>query len=132
VHKWLLSKKQWVVCTALALLASSRTKVLRPHPPGEMPVGTDRVKSAACPTNVKEVMARFVPRPGKALVHGLVSGGACGHTMVGPYTGGTRSLGHSLRQPYRPPGGQSMAAAPVETRVVEAFLPALAPVELEV
>ena len=60
MNKWLLSKKQRVVCTALALLESPRTKVLRPHPPGEMPVGTDRVKSAECPTNVKEVMARFV------------------------------------------------------------------------
>src|SRR5207244_9276503 len=55
-------------CSNLALLESSRTKVLRPHPPGEMPVGTDGVKSAECPTNVKEVMARFA--------HGLWGGGS--------------------------------------------------------
>ena len=59
MNKWLLSKKQVVVCSTLTLLESSRTKILRPHPPGEMPYGIDGVKSAECPTNVKEVVARF-------------------------------------------------------------------------
>ena len=49
---------------------------------------------------------RGMPRPGKALVPGLVSGGACGHTLVVPYQGGPRSIWHSLRQPSRTPGCQ--------------------------
>lgn len=35
---------------------------------------------------------RGVPRPGKALLHGLVYGGECGHKMVVQYQGGTRYL----------------------------------------
>jgi hypothetical protein len=46
---------------------------------------------------------RGMPRPGKALLHGLVYGGACGHKMVGQYKGGTESLCNSLRQQYRGP-----------------------------
>ena len=46
---------------------------------------------------------RGLPRPGQALWHGLVSCGACGHTMVGQEQGGTRSLWHALRQPSRTP-----------------------------
>jgi hypothetical protein len=49
---------------------------------------------------------RGLPRPGTALWHGLVSCGAGGPTMVVQYTGGTRSICHDLRQPYRTPGGQ--------------------------
>ena len=49
---------------------------------------------------------RGIPRPGKALVHGLVYCGACGHKRVVQYKGGTRSLCHYLRQQYRPPVGQ--------------------------
>jgi hypothetical protein len=75
---------------------------------------------------------RGLPRPGTALLHGLVSCGACGHKMVVQEQGGTRSLCHDLRQPYRTPVCQSSAAEPVDTRVVEAFFQALAPVELDV
>ena len=46
---------------------------------------------------------RGIPRPGKALWHGLVSCGACGHKMVVQEKGGTRSLCHDLRQQYRTP-----------------------------
>jgi DNA invertase Pin-like site-specific DNA recombinase len=72
-----------------------------------------------------------IPRPGTALWHGLVSCGACGHKMVVPYKGGTRSICHDLRPQSRPPVGQYLAADPVDTRVVEAFFPALSPVELD-
>ena len=75
---------------------------------------------------------RGIPRPGKALLHGLVSCGACGHKMVVQYKGGTRYLCHDLRQPYRTPVCQYIAADPVDTRVVDAFLQALSPVELDV
>jgi hypothetical protein len=72
---------------------------------------------------------RGIPRPGTALGHGLVSCGACGHTMVVQEKGGTRSLCHALRHPERPPVGQDMAADPVATRGGEAVLQARSPVE---
>src|SRR6266704_978979 len=75
---------------------------------------------------------RGIPRPGKALLHGLVYCGECGHKMVVQYKGGTRYLCHYLRQQYRTPVCQYIAADPVDTRVVDAFLQALSPVELDV
>ena len=75
---------------------------------------------------------RGIPRPGKALLHGLVYGGECGHKMVVQYKGGTRSICHYLRQQYRTPVCQYIAADPVDTRVVDAFFQALSPVELDV
>src|SRR2546425_1540770 len=75
---------------------------------------------------------RGLPRPGTALLHGLVSCGECGHKMVVQYKGGTRSICHYLRQQYRTPGCQYIAADPVDTRVVDAFFQALSPVELDV
>ena len=41
---------------------------------------------------------RGLPRPGKALLHGLVYCGECGHKMVVQYKGGTRYICHYLRQ----------------------------------
>jgi DNA invertase Pin-like site-specific DNA recombinase len=75
---------------------------------------------------------RGIPRPGKALLHGLVYCGECGHTMVVQYKGGTRYICHYLRQQYRTPVCQYIAADPVDTRVVDAFFQALSPVELDV
>src|SRR2546427_1623056 len=75
---------------------------------------------------------RGLPRPGQALLHGLVYCGACGHTMVVQYTGGTRSICNYLRPQYRTPVCQYMAADPVDTRVVDAFFQALSRVELDV
>jgi hypothetical protein len=73
-----------------------------------------------------------LPRPGTALRHGLGYGGACGHTMGVHYTGGTESLGHSLRQQDRVPVCQDVPAEPVDARVVAAFCAALAPGALDV
>jgi hypothetical protein len=75
---------------------------------------------------------RGIPRPGKALLHGLVYCGECGHKMVVQYKGGTRYICHYLRQQYRTPVCQYIAADPVDTRVVDAFFQALSPVELDV
>src|SRR5215472_7932575 len=75
---------------------------------------------------------RGIPRPGKALLHGLVYCGACGHKMVVQYKGGTRYLCNYLRQQYRTPVCQYIDADPVDTRVVDAFFQALSPVELDV
>src|ERR671924_2078022 len=74
---------------------------------------------------------RGMPRPGKALLHGLVYCGACGHKMVVQYKGGTEYLCNSLRQQYRVPVCQYVPADPVDARVVAAFFEALSPVELD-
>ena len=75
---------------------------------------------------------RGVPRPGKALLHGLVYCGACGHKMVVQYKGGTQYLCNALRQQYGVPVCQRLPADPVDSRVVAAFFEALSPVELDV
>jgi DNA invertase Pin-like site-specific DNA recombinase len=75
---------------------------------------------------------RGIPRPGKALLHGLVYCGECGHKMVVQYKGGTRYICNYLRQQYRTPVCQYITADPVDTRVVDAFFQALSPVELDV
>jgi DNA invertase Pin-like site-specific DNA recombinase len=75
---------------------------------------------------------RGIPRPGKALLHGLVYCGECGHKMVVQYKGGTRYICNYLRQQYRTPVCQYISADPVDTRVVDAFFQALSPIELDV
>src|SRR5262245_11130789 len=75
---------------------------------------------------------RGIPRPGKALLHGLVYCGACGHKMVVQYKGGTEYLCNYLRQQYRVPVCQYVPADPVDARVVAAFFEALSPIELDV
>jgi Recombinase zinc beta ribbon domain len=75
---------------------------------------------------------RGIPRPGKALLPGLVYCGECGHKMVVQYKGGTRYICNYLRQQYRTPVCQYIAADPVDMRVVDAFFQALSPVELDV
>ena len=54
--------------------------------------------------------SRGVPRPGKALLHGVVYCGECGHQMVVQYKRGTRYLCNYLRQQYqvRAPVGNSV------------------------
>src|SRR5438128_2242100 len=75
---------------------------------------------------------RGIPRPGKALLHGLVYCGACGHKMVVQYKGGTEYLCNYLRQQYRVPVCQYVPADPVDARVVAAFFEALSPLALDV
>jgi hypothetical protein len=74
--------------------------------------------------------ARGVPRPGKALLHGLVWCGECGHKLVVQYKDGTRYLCNFLRQKYQVPVCQRLPADPVDDYVVGAFFEALAPAEL--
>jgi DNA invertase Pin-like site-specific DNA recombinase len=75
--------------------------------------------------------SRGVPRPGKALLHGIVSCGECGHKMVVQYKGGPRYLCNYLRQQYRVPVCQNLPADPIDAHVVRAFLDALSPAELD-
>jgi recombinase/recombinase-like zinc beta ribbon protein len=75
---------------------------------------------------------RGIPRPGTALLHGLVYCGECGHKMVVQYKGGTRYICNYLRQQSRTPVCQYIAADPVDTRGVDVFCQALSPVELDV
>jgi len=74
---------------------------------------------------------RGIPRPGAALLHGLVYCGACGHKMVVQYKAGTRYLCNYLRQQYHVPVCQRIPADRVDATVVAAFFAALAPVELD-
>ena len=75
--------------------------------------------------------SRGVPRPGKALLHGIVYCGECGHKMVVQYKSGARYLCNYLRQQYRVPVCQNLPADPIDAHVVGAFLDALSPAELD-
>jgi DNA invertase Pin-like site-specific DNA recombinase len=74
---------------------------------------------------------RGVPRPGKALLHGIVFCGECGHKMVVQYKTGTRYLCNHLRQQYQVPVCQYIPADPIDDYVVRLFLAALSSVELD-
>lgn len=74
---------------------------------------------------------RGIPRPGKALLHGMVYCGECGHKMVVQYKSGTRYLCNHLRQQYGVPVCQYIPADPVDDHVVARFFAALSPVELD-
>src|SRR4051794_21851607 len=76
--------------------------------------------------------SRGIPRPGKALLHGLVYCGECGHKLLVQYKRGTRYLCNFLRQQYRVPVCQYLPADPIDAWVVAAFFEALSPVELDV
>jgi DNA invertase Pin-like site-specific DNA recombinase len=74
---------------------------------------------------------RGVPRPGKALLHGITWCGECGHKMVVQYKDGTRYICNFLRQKYQVPVCQCLPADPVDDHAVAAFFEALSPVELD-
>lgn len=75
---------------------------------------------------------RGVPRPGAALLHGLVYCGQCGHKMMVQYKGGTQYLCNFLRQKYQEPVCQWVPGDFIDTQVINAFFQALAPAELDV
>jgi DNA invertase Pin-like site-specific DNA recombinase len=75
--------------------------------------------------------SRGVPRPGKAMLHGIVYCGECGHKMVVQYKGGPRYLCNYLRQQYQVPVCQNLPADPIDAHVIQAFLDALSPAELD-
>jgi hypothetical protein len=73
---------------------------------------------------------RGIPRPGAALLHGIVYCGECGHKMVVQYKGGNHYLCNYLRQQYRVPVCQYIPADPIDSQVIQAFFKALSPIEL--
>jgi DNA invertase Pin-like site-specific DNA recombinase len=75
---------------------------------------------------------RGVPRPGAALLQGLVYCGECGRKMIVQYKPSARYQCNQLRQEYYVPVCQNVKADPVDARVVEAYLAALSPVELDI
>jgi DNA invertase Pin-like site-specific DNA recombinase len=72
-----------------------------------------------------------VPRRGKALLHGLIYCGACGHKMFVRYKSGSRYLCSHLRRQQGLPLCQYLPAAPIDERIVRAFFDVLAPAELD-
>jgi DNA invertase Pin-like site-specific DNA recombinase len=74
---------------------------------------------------------RGIPRPGKALLHGLVCCGQCGHKMVVQYKGGTQYLCNQLRGQYQVPVCQRLPADPIDGWVVDQFFAAFAGAELD-
>jgi DNA invertase Pin-like site-specific DNA recombinase len=75
---------------------------------------------------------RGVPRAGKALLHGLVCCGECGHKMVVCYKEGrVRYLCNHLRRRCRLPTCQSVSATPIDAYARQAFFDALSPAELD-
>lgn len=75
---------------------------------------------------------RGVPRPGKALLHGLVYCGECGHKMAVQYKGTPQYICNYLHQLHRVPVCQRIASDAIDERVVRLFFEALAPAELDV
>lgn len=75
---------------------------------------------------------RGVPRAGKALLHGIVYCGECGHKMGVGYKRGPRYLCSFLRQQHGGPVCQYLPADAIDDHVAELFLAALAPAELDV
>ena len=74
---------------------------------------------------------RGVPRPGKALLHGIVYCGECGHKMVVQYKIGTKYLCNYLRQQYQTPVCQRIPGDPIDDHVVRLFLNAFSSIELD-
>ena len=75
--------------------------------------------------------SRGIPRPGVALLHGLVHCGECGHKMVVQYKGASQYICNYLHQQYGVSVCQTIPTPPVDTFVVAAFFQALSPVELD-
>lgn len=73
---------------------------------------------------------RGVPRPGKALLHGIMYCGCCSHKMVVQYKNGAQYICNAIRQQYGTPVCQYIPADPVDEYVVETFFQALSPIEI--
>jgi len=75
--------------------------------------------------------SRGVPRPGKALLQGIVYCGECGHKMSIHYKTGTKYLCHYLRRHYDAPVCQNIPADRIDDYVVQLFMKAFSSAELD-
>jgi DNA invertase Pin-like site-specific DNA recombinase len=74
---------------------------------------------------------RGVPRLGKALLHGIVHCGECGHQMVVQYKPKTHYICNFLRQQHQVPVCQYLPADPIDDFAVRSFFEALSPAEMD-
>lgn len=74
---------------------------------------------------------RGVPRNGKALLHGIVYCGECGHKMCVQYKGGTRYICNQLRQQTGTPVCQYVAGDAIDDQVVRWFFEVLSVAEID-
>lgn len=73
-----------------------------------------------------------VPRGGKALLHGLIYCGVCGHKMFVQYKSGIRYLCAHQRRQRGLPLCQYLPAARIDDHIVRAFFNVLSPAELDI
>lgn len=74
---------------------------------------------------------RGIPRPGEALLHGIVYCGECGHKLVVQYKTGTYYICNALRQQHGTPICQRIPGNPIDSEVIKAFFEAISPMELD-
>ena len=74
---------------------------------------------------------RGIPRPGAALLHGIIYCGQCGHKMVVQYTKSNRYVCNYLRQQRLVSICQHVPANPIDDYVILNFFEALNPIELD-
>ena len=75
---------------------------------------------------------RGVPREGKALLHGIMYCGECGHKMCVQYKGGTQYLCNHLKQQTGAPVCQRIGGDAIDDAVVSWFFEALSVAEIDV
>ena len=75
---------------------------------------------------------RGVPRDGKALLHGLLFCGLCGHKMCVQYKGGTQYICNQRKQQTGGPTCQRIPADRIDDRVVDWFFGVLSHSEIDV
>jgi len=74
---------------------------------------------------------RGIPRPGAALLQGIMYCGECGHKMVVQYKNGNRYLCNYLRQQYQVPTCQFLPSDVIDNEVIPKFFEALSQIELD-
>jgi hypothetical protein len=75
---------------------------------------------------------RGIPREGKALLHGIVYCGECGHKMCVQYKGGTQYLCNHLKQQTGAPVCQRIGGDAIDDTVVSWFFEALSVAQIDV
>jgi DNA invertase Pin-like site-specific DNA recombinase len=74
---------------------------------------------------------RGVPRDGKALLHGIMYCGQCGHKMCVQYKGGTRYICNHLKQQTAAPTCQYIGGDTIDDQVVAWFFETLSVAEID-